>query len=175
VTETEHWMQKPGVLRASPTRRALGALVCIAFGSVFLYFMLPEIWGNLGARGWTESSCTILSSAAGSQRPAEPAGERLYRVDVRYRYEVGGQAYESTRYRFVNAYVNDQAKVEAAVRDYPVGATVPCFIDPDDATQAVLDRGFSPFALAALVPASFVLLGVWSLLWVAWDVARRRA
>jgi hypothetical protein len=168
-------MHSASVLRASPARRTLGALFSIAFGGVFLYFMLPEIVANLAAAKWSEGSCTIVTSAAGTQRPTEPAGETLYRVFVRFTYRVGDRSYESTRYRFVNPFVNDQAKVEAVARDYPVGATVPCFIDPDDAAQAVLDRSFSPFALAALLPAAFVALGAWSLAWVGWDVARRRS
>jgi hypothetical protein len=175
LSPTDHWLLKPGVLRASPWRRALGALFSIAFGGVFLWFMLPEIVANLAAARWSEGSCTIVTSAAGTQAPTEPAGETLYRVFVRFTYQVGGRSYESTRYRFVNPFVNDQAKVEAAARAYPVGATVPCFIDPNDATQAVLDRKHSPFALAALLPAAFVALGTWSLAWVGLDVVRGRA
>jgi hypothetical protein len=142
---------------------------------VFLYFMLPEIVANLAAARWSEGACTIVTSAAGTQAPTDPSGETLYRVFVRFTYEVGGRSYESTRYRFVNPYVNDQAEVEAATRDYPAGATVPCFIDPDDPTQAVLDRKLSPFALAALLPAAFVALGTWSLAWVGLDVVRGRS
>jgi hypothetical protein len=170
----DHWMLKPRALRASPWRRALGALLCVAFGAVFLWFMAPEILANLRAAHWSEGSCTIVSSRAGTQAPTEPSGETLYRVEAEYSYRVGAETHESTRYRFVNPYVNDPARVAATLRDYPVGATVSCFIDPDDPEQAVLDRSFSPFALAALLPAAFVALGVWSLAWVGWDVVKRR-
>lgn len=175
MTTHDHWLQRPGALRASPTRRALGSLFCIAFGGVFLWFMVPEIAANLAAANWTESTCTIVSSGTGTQRPTEPAGEPLYRVEVTYTYRVAAQLYQSTRYRFVNPYVNDRARVEAAARDFPIGATVPCFIASDDPEEAVLDRSFSPFALAALLPAAFVALGVWSLAWVGMDVVRGRS
>ena len=118
--------------------------------------------------------CTIVESRLAAQSPTDPGGETLYRPEVRYRYRVGPSDFESTRYRFVNAFRNDESGAAAAVRAYPAGATVSCFVDPADPSEAVLDRGFSPLTAVILLPAAFVALGIWSLALVARDRGRVR-
>lgn len=156
-------------------RRAAGALGLILFAAPFLYFLVPEIAANLTAAHWTPASCTILASRVDRQRVRD--GEEtqpLYRFDVRYVYRAGVARYESTRYRFVDPFTDNSAAVERAAMQYPAGAVVPCFVDPDDATQAVLDRRLSPFMLIVLLPGAIAGLGLWSLAGIGMETARER-
>jgi hypothetical protein len=150
----------------SPWRRAGGALFLIVFGGVFLYFLVPEVVANFASARWTQRSCTILSSAADRERQIThdtTANEMLYRTSVRYSYQVGTRRFESTRYRFIDPFTDNRAAVESAAATYSAGAVVPCYVDPDDPTQAVLDRRLSPFMLIALLPGAIAGLGLLTL------------
>lgn len=172
---------EPRVLVMSPLytswRQVPGALFLVAFGGVFLYFLMPEIIANFASVHWMQTSCTILSSGADRDRTvrSDPhAQETVYRVNVRYSYRVGGREFESTPYRFVDPFTDNQAAVEGAAARYSVGAVVSCYVDPADSTQAVLDRRLSPFMLIALLPGAITGLGVWSLVDVCAEPLRKR-
>ena len=96
----------------------------------------------------------------------------MYRLDVRYSYRTAAGPRESTRYRFIDPFTDNQAAVEAAAARYPAGTEAACYVDPDDAANAVLDRRLSPFMLLALLPAAIAAFGAWSLVEVLIDIAR---
>ena len=151
---------------SSRWQRAGGALFMILFGGVFLYFLVPELLANFASARWTQTSCTVLSSAADRERQIThdvTASETLYRTSVRYSYRVGAQRFESTRYRFIDPFTDNKSAVESAAATYFVGAVVSCYVDPDDPTQAVLDRRLSPFMLIVLLPGAIAGLGLWTL------------
>ena len=144
------------------------------FGGVFLYFLVPEILANLTAANWTLTSCRILSSRVATQESRDGGDHQtLYRVDLRYSYEIAGRSYESTRYRFVDPHTDNRSAAESAVRQYAPGSAAPCYVNPRDPGQAVLDRRLSPFMLIALLPAAIAGMGLWSLVAVGVDVLRR--
>jgi hypothetical protein len=158
---------------SSPARRLGGSLALLVFGGVFLWWLVPEILANLRAARWTAATCTILSSDVETQESRDDDTQNaLYRLAVRYRYETVAGTNESTRYRFVDPYTDNRGAVESAAARYHAGAIVPCHVDPDDATQAVLDRGVSPFLLVAVLPAGIAAVGAWGLLGLGADLLR---
>jgi hypothetical protein len=170
---SEHWMTSARRHPSSRWRRGGGGLFLVLFGGVFLYFLVPEILANLAAASWTPASCTILSSGVTTQESRDgEERQTLYRVDVRYAYDAAAGRLESTRYRFVDPFTDNRAAAETAAARYAAGAVVPCFVDPDDSAQAVLDRRLSPFMLIVLLPAAIAGLGLWSLLGIAVETVR---
>jgi hypothetical protein len=87
-------------------RRQLGGgLLLLLFGGGFLYFLVPEIAANFAAAHWTLTPCTILSSRVKSRDLPDTEERRtLYRLDVRYAYEVAAGRRESSRYRFIDPF-----------------------------------------------------------------------
>jgi hypothetical protein len=137
----------------------------VVFGLVFLLMgllvtyvaLVRPLMGLVASQGWTEARCSVLSS-----RVAEVSGSRgsTYAVDIRYMWVVGGIAHTSSRYNFLGGSSSGRAGKQAVVDRYPPGALVPCWIDPADPTQAVLDRSLSPSYLIGLVPLVFVAFGL---------------
>lgn len=169
----DHWMKQAAARPQSRGRLLGGSLLFMLFGGVFLYFLLPEILLNFNAARWNHATCTILSARVAQQESREDGVSRtLYRVEVRYAYEAGGNWHESTRYRFVDPYTDNRSAVERTVDSFPAGSIVPCYIDPAHPEQAVLDRRLSPFNLIVLLPAVFVALGLWSMGALVIDVIR---
>ena len=169
----EHWMIPARGNLYSRWQRTGGGLFALAFGGIFLYFLVPEILAHLAAARWTPASCTILSSGVKRDESRDGAEQReLYRFDVRYSYNTPAGRRESTRYRFIDPFTDNRAAAETAAARYHVGAVVPCYLDPGDSAQAVLDRRLSPFMLIVLVPAAIAGLGLSNLAGVFIDIVR---
>ena len=177
MPEPQHWTVNARRNPSGRWRRVGGGLFLLSFGGIFLYFLVPEIVANIAAAHWTLSSCRILSSGVLSQesRDAEDSQRRqetLYRLNVTYSYDPAAGRQQSTRYRFVDPFTENRSAAEsAAVRYYP-GAIVSCYVDPNNPTQAVLDRRLSPFMLIVLLPGAIAGLGFWQLAEVGVEIVR---
>jgi len=175
MSEPEHWMIAARRNPPSRWRRAGGAVFLLLFGGIFLYFLVPEIAANLAAARWTLRSCRILSSGVGTDDVRDgddPQVRTLYRLNVTYSYETAAGRQQSARYRFIDPYTDSRAAAESAAARYYPGAAVPCYVDPDNPAQAVLDRRLSPFTLIVLLPGAIAGLGLWSLAEVGVEALR---
>jgi hypothetical protein len=173
--DPSHWTLAARRRPRSRWRQLGGGLAFLAFGGVFLWFMVPEIAANLEAARWTPSRCRILSSGVATQvseYSGEPPERTLYKVDVSYTYDTPEGPRQSTRYRFIDPYSDNRTAAESAAARYAPGTVAPCYVDPDDPAQAVLDRRLSPFMLVALVPGAIAALGLVELATLGADIAR---
>lgn len=67
-------------------------------------------------------------------------GKTSYRPYIRYRFEVDGQGYKSSRYAFFNSSMSSRARAEEIVAAHPVGSTVTAYYNPGNPKKAVLDN-----------------------------------
>ena len=84
-------------------------------------------------------------------------------VAMLYRYEVGGQTFESDRYAFQATRSSDSQWARDAVAQNPVGATVPIYYDPKQPQLSVMRRGLDGgdiFTLMFLTPFHMVGLAL---------------
>lgn len=128
----------------------------LLFGLGFLaFFLLPavKVWK---ARSWTATRCTVLASEVESHSDSDST---TYSVAVRYRYQVDGTSYESHRYEFLGGSSSGYEHKQEIVERYPPGSRPICWVDPEDPSQAVLERGLTRGYFFALIPAVFVLVG----------------
>ncbi|MFQ5612976.1 MAG: DUF3592 domain-containing protein, partial [Anaerolineae bacterium] len=68
--------------------------------------------------------------------------------------------YPAAGYRRMQIFTSVRSGVEATVNRYEIGGSYPCWYNPDDPTQAVLERGPNWFYLFGLVPLVFVGIGL---------------
>jgi hypothetical protein len=109
------------------------------------------------AQGWSPTTCVVEHS---SVRAHHSDDGTTYSVDILYRYERDGRAWRSSRYGFFGGSSGGRSGKEAIVRAHPVGASVPCWVDPSDPAEAVLERGPTVHALVAVVPVGLLALGL---------------
>ena len=69
--------------------------------------------------------------------------DRTYRIDISYKYEVDGREFQSYRYSFWAGSSSGRKDKQAVVDRFPPGTRAFCYVNPDDPTQAVIDRGLS--------------------------------
>ncbi len=139
-----------------PTRwfYLFGALL-VAFGAVLVVPLVVWPVGRMfRAIGYQETECTILSSRVRAWREDD---DEKRAVDVVYRYQVGRQVLESTRYDLWNNRKGDARIIVGALAP---GSRVRCFYDPDRPADAVIDRGLDPVAVAGLAALLPLALGV---------------
>jgi len=165
------WRRKPmrNPQRTASTKAARGVLA--AFFSVFLvlggtltyFFFLRPMLDVSKARHWPWVPCHIISSRVQSHSGSK--GGTTYSVDIAYRYTVDGKVHTSNRYEFMGGSSSGYSGKAAIVARYPPGATSRCFVNPDDPTDAVLERDFTPGMLVGLFPALFFFIGLGGLVW----------
>lgn len=118
---------------------------CVGLMAMALVFVVPARRVNR----YVENSCVVVdrridtqmvqlaARTGGGLAEATPA----YRPSVRIRYAVNGRDYEVWAHDTFGAFNTDKAAVQARLELFRVGATYPCWYDPDRPEEAVLDRG----------------------------------
>jgi hypothetical protein len=162
--------------------RAFAKGVLLVLAAVFISVALALGWVMIAqptvllihAQSWTPTNCVIvrsqLTSHPYSTEQVDSSGHRsvttrtAYGHDLLYRYEVGGRQYVGRRDRFFESSAG-QATNQAIVDRFREGATVPCFVDPRQPEQVVLDRGVGLEVAWGLVPLLTLAIGM-GLLWV---------
>lgn len=108
----------------------------------------------LEARNWPAVPCVIISGEVQSIRGNHGS---TYRVNILYRYSVGGREYKSNQYGFMVGSSSGYQRKQAIVRQHPPGSQSVCYVNPDHPAEAVLNRGFTPDLWAGLIPLVFVV------------------
>lgn len=127
-------------------------LAGLGFSAVFL---VPA-WRHLQALSWPEVPCEILESRVESHSGDDGT---TYSVEVRYRYTLDGRDYTSDRYRFLGGSSSGFEGKARVVERLPPGTRTVCYADPEDPSEAVLNRGFDFWYLLVLFPLVFVAVG----------------
>ena len=151
---------------------------------IFLEFFLDPISKVIQSLRWDRVPCTILVSRVdealppkkppgSDNRPVEnPPAAPDFRANVSYRYGYGGKFYTSNRIYFIKASPDTRADIQAIVNRYRAGTVHHCRVDPAEPSFAVLERGFKPVLLIAIVPALMIATGLGGL--VSISLARLR-
>lgn len=167
---------------------ALAVLVALlpVGGGVWVWDGVATVRVAEESRRWPVVPGTVLSAERDASWSPAPIGmsrdphrwrrDRLtFNTTVLVQYRVGG-AVHTTRTRTFGQVLGsgDGSESELVRRRYPVGATVPVHVAPDDPTLAVLEPGFSSEALALpLVGFAINLVVVIVALFVGISIADR--
>ena len=103
-----------------------------------------------------EVPCAIVSSRMIEVGNAD--GPYSYVPDIRYSYEIDAKIYESSRV-FLVSWGRDETTVKRFLGRYPVGSSASAFVNPDDPTEAVLDRRFRLSWIFPLLYLCFLVFG----------------
>lgn len=121
--------------------RIIAAVVGIVFvaGGAWLHVQaaLKPAWQIRSAQAWPQTTCTILHSEVVEGTDSD--GDTTYDAYVAYSWRDGDAERRGDRIDFSFGGPGGDDAFEA-VRAFPVGAQVPCWLDPADRAQAVLRR-----------------------------------
>jgi hypothetical protein len=91
-------------------------------------------------------------------------GGTSYSAEIDYHYEVGGQAFDGSRFRYNNSSAGFSS-AQATVNAHPVGSEVRVFYDARDPGLAVLSPGIEGMdflVVLFIMPFNMVMLGLWT-------------
>jgi hypothetical protein len=118
---------------------------------------LPNFCVVLDRRLATGMSASVVVVSDGVSR-TEPRPS--YHPEIKIQYEVSGRKYEVWTNGAIGGFSADRAAQQAIVDSFRVGATYPCWYDPDRPDRAILVRGRGWGAYGALiVPIAFLVFG----------------
>lgn len=139
-------------------------------GFLIPFFLMPAA-RIIEARSWRQTPCTILSSNVATHHSSDG---NTYRIEVRFRYEVDGRAYESNRYDFSSGSSSGYKAKQQVVKRYPPGSRSFCYVDPANPDRAVIEPGFTSGVWVGAIPLVFVLFGFGGVTGVVLAKRRRR-
>ncbi len=151
---------------------------CVVLLVLVAGFLIPDWRSN---NRYIASSGVVLDKKLDSQwfdvagPRGQPAGKQeSYRPNIKIRYEVEGRKFESWSYDATGNHSPDRAAQQAIVDSFQVGATYPCWYDPDRPERAVLVRGHNWGAYVFLiVPLALLAIGGAGM-WIARIIASSR-
>jgi len=129
-------------------------LFFFAMGSLFEVFILREFARAAGQRSWKPVPCTIVASEV-----REIGGQSPYAVAVSYQYDCGGRRYSGSVYKRGYSTSETYSSAHKIVQRYPVGRATVCYVNPQNAAEAVLKRDSMLIGFVALFPLIFVAIG----------------
>jgi len=133
-------------------------LFFLGMGSLLTVQVGKGIAATARSYGWPQTECTVLASGV-EERPGAANADEAYRFTVTYLYDVAGQTRAGSTYRLGYLGSSDVTSARRLAATYAPGARVPCWVDPDTPTSAVLRRRSLLTALWILLPLLFVAAG----------------
>jgi uncharacterized protein DUF3592 len=138
-----------------------GTWGCFAFSLIFFLFGFGFFWLAFGrgfvkliqARDWTPVPCIIVSSEVKSHGDT-------YSIEATYSYKINDHLYQGDRYDFVEGSSGGYDSKAAVVARIPPGTNTTCYINPKDANESVLERGFTNEMYFAGLPLLFAFIGL---------------
>ena len=130
------------------------ALAFLGIGLTFASMLtfLP-LWGMFRSGNWVETPCQVVSS------DVKGNGDSL-RLDLVFSYTFDNRPYQSSRYCFMEMTSNtSSAWKRDVVASHPPGLQTVCFVNPQDPSDAVMDRGWVPDMWWMFFPLPFVGIG----------------
>lgn len=134
-------------------------LVFFAAGLLFAWLVATSFAGSLAPYRWPASECTI-ETARLEENPGASEESQRFRFFASYRYDAQGLERRSDVVRPGYAGSRDFDSARELFETYPVGARVPCSVDPEDPERAMLLRPALWSGLLLLFPLLFCGIGL---------------
>ncbi len=119
-------------------------------------------------------SAKIISSgveATMHSQPGASSSRSVYLPRITYEYEINGRKYQSARFSYFGAAYDTSEQAQRVSDRYPVGAVKSAYYNPDEPTEAVLNKSApGPWWEYFWFPAIFITVSVLSFLaaWKGW-------
>lgn len=133
----------------------------LAAGLTLLGWSLPGFLQAQSSQSWPSVPSRVVLSEIDENHTLGLNALILYRPDIHFTYEVGGQIFTGRRLSLADVSTPDWSSARDTISRYPVGKRVYAYYDPKDPRQAVLVPGLSPGVWVPLeLGGSFAAVGL---------------
>ena len=145
-------------LRKLNVKRLLVGLISLGMGCVFSFMCWFQPVHQLHrSSNWSQTSCTVLSSEV---RIESQYHGQSYHPKITYSYKVAGAEYQSSGLDFSGGLDASYSDAEKIVASFPAGLNTFCYYNPNNPSESVLRRTFSPDWLFGLFSPGFVMTSI---------------
>jgi Protein of unknown function (DUF3592) len=116
----------------------VGVVFFLVGTSFFWFFTLSPLIRSLRTASWLEAQATIATSEV----QAKEGDSTTYSPRIEFDFVVDDAVHHSTTWSTGFAGSSSRSRSKAIVDRYPVGSQHACFYNPNNPTDAVLDRSF---------------------------------
>ncbi len=138
-----------------------GIFFFVGMGMCVFMTILPVYW-TFHARNWIEVPCKILSAEV--ERHSDSDGSDTYSIEVTYRYTVDGTEHIGDHYNFDFGSSSGRSGKQNVVDELNRNRDTVCYVDPDDPSQAILNRNIPTVVWFGFISVPFILVGAGGLL-----------
>lgn len=149
---------------ATPASRAVLLLLAVFWSAITLLAIGALSWSavkSFRAAAYPTSPGTVIAS---SLKISSGRHGPMYGAEVRFRFQVAGQTYESGEYRYNSPRSSDSTYANSILAQFPVGAAVTVHYNPANPNDAVLQTGIdgtTRFFVFFITPFAVVMLALW--------------
>ena len=165
--------------QGSPVAVIILGIMLLLGGGAGLFAGFDRAWLGSASESWVEVEGEILSSRVDRSRGRSAATSRTewrYYARLGYRYEFEGRSYPGSKISYDDppggSDESGKRKAETFLSDFPRGATVPVWVNPDNPEQSVLLRGTT--GSGVWIPLGFGIVAFSVGAWMTWFGFRLR-
>lgn len=152
-------------IKPGPVQKGIITLACLCFAGFGIYLMvgiIKETAQIMQTRRWAQTPCTIEKSEIIAS--AEAFKSSPYELAISYSYEAGGvvRTGSSVYIKRNDSLFSDYAQAYQILEQYPVGQKAACFVNPKDASKAVLGHTHPTVFYLIFIPLIITVLSGWS-------------
>jgi hypothetical protein len=134
-------------------------LFFLGMGLLFVGLVAREAIAGLRTWTWRRTECDIIqSSVRETNQRGRSTGD--FSLALQYRYRFGDREFSSDSPTVKPRSFSDYGQAARLSQAYPEGARRICYVNPNEPSQAVVQRGSLAFPLLVLFPMIFVAIGV---------------
>lgn len=165
--------------QGSPLALILLGVMLLLGGGAGLFAGFERARLGSASESWVEVEGEIISSRVASSRGRSAASSRTewrYYARLGYRYEYEGRSYSGSKISYDDppggSDESGKREAEEFLSDFPRGATVSVYVDPENPEQSVLLRGTTGSGVWIPLAFGIVAFGVGG--WMIWFGLRLR-
>jgi hypothetical protein len=153
---------------SSRPKRVAGLVFILLFGTIWAggtfvadWFVFRGAVRQVDAEFYATTTGRVTYSGLNEHRGSR--GRTDYAPDIKFTYEVAGQAYSGDRYRYGQPYLK-RAYAAGVIAEYPEGKEVTVYYNPSDSTDSLLQPGLMGIDLSValfLMPFNVIAIGLW--------------
>lgn len=139
------------------------SLFAIAGLGILFFVIVPQGKKYFAAKSWQETPATVIWSRVKTHQGDDST---TYSVDIFYRYQFSGKKYKSNTTDLFSSSSSGRSSKQEKVNAHPRGKQITCFVNPQNPSQALLERDLGWSALFVLFPLPFIGIGLGGLWWI---------
>lgn len=108
---------------------------------------------------WVERPAKVIVSMVDDNRRTQH-NDVKFQLQLHYRYQIEGKSYLSSKIKVRPIASRSRKKIAAWQRLYPVGKKLICYVNPEQAEQAILIKPTKAAIYSLWFPAILILFGI---------------